>query len=67
MTEEEKQFYLDAAINAMQGLMENSTKLGVLVDLDLRLLAKRSFDTADHMLEEYRKRINIDKNVLETR
>ena len=54
MTEEE--FYQNAAINAMQGLMEIGGKLGFVMDTLPKFLAEQSFNIADKMLEEYKKR-----------
>ncbi len=54
MTEEE--FYQNAAIEAMQGLMEIGGKLGLVIDAFPDFLAKHSFDIADKMLEEYKKK-----------
>ena len=54
MTEEE--FYQSAAINAMQGLMEIGGKLGFVVDALPKFLAEQSFNIADEMLKEYKKR-----------
>lgn len=54
MTEEE--FYQSAAINAMQGLMEIGGKAGLLIEALPDFLVKHSFDIADKMLEEYKKR-----------
>lgn len=54
MTEEE--FYQNSAINAMQGLMEIGGKLGMVIDALPDFLVKHSFDIADKMLEEYKKR-----------
>lgn len=65
MTEEE--FYQSAAINAMQGLMEIGGKTGVVVELLPDFLVKHSFNIADRMLEEYRKRkVDRDFKTLET-
>ena len=56
MTEEE--FYQNAALEAMQGLMEIGWgKLGAVIDALPEFLAKHSFNIADKMLEEYKKRI----------
>lgn len=55
MTEEE--FYQNAALEAMQGLMEIGGKLGLLIDAFPDFLARHSFDIAEKMLEEYKKRI----------
>lgn len=54
MTEEE--FYQNAAIEAMQGLMEIGGKLGLLIDAFPDFLARHSFDIAEKMLEEYKRR-----------
>lgn len=55
MTEEE--FYQNAALQAMQGLMEVGVgKLGLLVDAFPDFLAEHSFRIADKMLEKYKER-----------
>lgn len=54
MTEEE--FYQNAALEAMQGLMEVGGKLGLVIDAFPDFLARHSFDIADKMLEEYKRR-----------
>jgi len=54
MTEEE--FYQNAAISAMQGLMEIGGKLGLVVDAFPEFLAEHSFKIADELLKEYKKR-----------
>ena len=54
MTEEE--FYQNAALGAMQGLMEVGGKLGLVIDAFPDFLAHHSFDIADRMLEEYKRR-----------
>ena len=55
MTEEE--FYQNAALEAMQGLMEVGGKLGLVIDAFPDFLAHHSFNIADKMLEEYKRRI----------
>lgn len=54
MTEEE--FYLNSAISAMQGLMEIGGKLGLAIDVFPEFLSRHSFNIADKMLEEYKRR-----------
>lgn len=54
MTEEE--FYQNAALEAMQGLMEVGGKLGLVIDAFPDFLAEQSFRIADRMLEEYKKK-----------
>jgi len=54
MTEEE--FYQNAAIEAMQGLMEIGGKAGLVVEAFPDFIAHHSFDIADKMLEEYKRR-----------
>lgn len=55
MTEEE--FYQNAALEAMQGLMEIGWgKLGLVIDAFPEFLAEHSFNIADKMLEEYKRR-----------
>lgn len=56
MTEEE--FYQNAALEAMQGLMEVGGKLGLVIDAFPEFLAEQSFKIAGRMLEEYRKHKN---------
>lgn len=48
-----KDFYQQCAIAAMQGIMENG-KVGLVADLTPTILAKKSFDIADAMLNEYK-------------
>lgn len=54
----EIRFWENAALNAMQGLMESQIKaesaIGVVAP---DILAKESFRIADAMLEEYRRRV----------
>lgn len=57
----EENFYTDAALKAMQVLLENSARVSNIDDLDLEFLAKKSFDIADSMLAEYRKRMQYGK------
>lgn len=59
MTEEE--FYQQCAIAAMQGLQESSTKISLLADIAPEKTAVISFNIADAMLKEYRKRKNHQK------
>lgn len=54
MTEEE--FYQNTVISSMQGLMEIGGKIGIAIELFPDFLVKHSFDIADKMLEEYKKR-----------
>lgn len=58
MSERESTFWENAALNAMQGLMESQIKaesaIGVVAP---DILARESFRIADAMLEEYRRRI----------
>jgi hypothetical protein len=54
MTDEE--FYQNAALEAMQGLMEIGGKLGLVIDAFPNFLAEHSFNIADKMLEEYKRR-----------
>lgn len=54
MTEEE--FYQNAALEAMQGLMEIGGKIGLVIDAFPDFLAHHSFDIAEKMLEEYKRR-----------
>lgn len=57
MSERELTFYENAALNAMQGLMESQIKaesaIGVVAP---DILARESFRIADAMLEEYWRR-----------
>lgn len=59
----DKQFYQNCAIAAMQGIQESNTKLGLAMDFLPEELAKKSFDIAEHMLEEYHRRM-ADKTYL---
>lgn len=54
MTEEE--FYQNAVLEAMQGLMEAGGKLSLAIDAFPDFLAEYSFKIADRMLNEYKKR-----------
>ena len=62
--EVEIRFWENAALNAMQGLMESQIKaesaIGVVAP---DILAKESFRIADAMLEEYRRRV-ADMNIV---
>ena len=53
----DKQFYQNCAIAAMQGIQESNSKVGLAMDFLPEELAKKSFDIAEHMLEEYHKRM----------
>lgn len=52
----EQDFYLQVAIAAMQGVQEAGHCLGVVSDFLPGTLAKKSFDIADEMLKEAKKR-----------
>jgi hypothetical protein len=58
MSERELAFWENAALNAMQGLMESQIKaesaIGVVAP---EILARESFRIADAMLKEYRRRV----------
>ena len=64
LTEEEKSFYEQAAIAAMQGIQETNSRLGLVADLVPRKLAEQSFSIADAMLEEHRKRFSMEDGKL---
>lgn len=53
----DKQFYQNCAIAAMQGIQESNSKFGLAMDFLPEELAKKSFDIAEHMLEEYHRRM----------
>lgn len=53
----DKQFYQNCAIAAMQGIQESNSKIGLAMDFLPEELAKKSFDIAEHMLEEYHRRM----------
>lgn len=57
----EEEFYQQCAIAAMQGLQESSTKISLLADIAPEKTAIISFNIADAMLKEYRKRKNHQK------
>lgn len=57
----EQEFYLTAALYAMQGMQEMGGNLGVIAELVPNEVAKRSFDFADAMLEEAKKRNFFEK------
>jgi len=51
----EKDFYLTAALYAMQGMQEMGGKLGEIAELLPKQVAEHSFKFADAMLEEAKK------------
>ena len=53
---DDKTFYQEAALSALQGIQEMGGKLGILAELLPDEVAKRAFDFADSMLREYKKR-----------
>ena len=53
----DKQFYQNCAIAAMQGIQEANSKVGLAMDFIPEELAKKSFDIAENMLEEYHRRM----------
>ena len=55
----EQEFYMNCAISAMQGIQESGNRvISDLSEVFIKETAKRAFDMADAMLEEYKKRIN---------
>ena len=58
----ELDFYMDAAIAAMQGIQESGWKVGLISDFLPHELAAKSFDIADAMLEELHKRLNENEH-----
>lgn len=48
-----KQVRIDAAISAMQGIME-SGRLGMLLEIDPKLIAEQAVRVADALVEELR-------------
>lgn len=62
LKDDEKAFYDNTAISAMQGIQESGLKLSVAVDLMPNELAKLAFNIADSMILERRKRIMNDNN-----
>lgn len=56
VTMKEKDFYLQTAIAAMQGIQEGGNYLGVVSDFIPSTLAKKAFNIADEMLKEAKKR-----------
>lgn len=48
-----KQVLIDAAISAMQGIME-SGRLGMLLEIDPKLIAEQAVRVADALVEELR-------------
>lgn len=56
-TKEERDFYLQCAIAAMQGLQESGKKISFVSDLFPKETAKMAFKIADTMLNEYRDRL----------
>jgi hypothetical protein len=57
----EQDFYLQCAIAAMQGIQEMGGTMGKVLELTPEIIAKHSFDIADVMLNELRKRKYFDK------
>lgn len=53
---DEKEFYINCAIMAMQSLLRNSNRFSSTKVFN-DILAKNSFDIADAMLEEYKNRV----------
>lgn len=51
-------FRMQAALYAMQGIQESNNYLGSIADFTPKLLAARSFEIADAMLEELKKRVH---------
>jgi len=62
LKDEERIFYDNAAISAMQGIQESGLKLSVAADLMPNELAKLAFNIANAMVIERRKRIMNDNN-----
>ena len=58
----ENDFYLSAALYAMQGMQEMGGNLGEIAELFPKEVAKRSFAFADAMVEEARKRKVFEKD-----
>ena len=58
----DEEFYDNAVLDAMQGLMEIGGKFGLLFDSFPSFLAKMSFKIADKMLEERIKRRKEKEN-----
>ncbi len=55
---EEREFYTTAALYAMQGIQESGYRIeGALATIMPNKLAMLSFEIADAMLSEYRKRM----------
>ena len=52
----EEEFWQNAALYAMQGIQETGHYVGLAADLAPQVLAEKSFNIADAMLEEMRKR-----------
>jgi len=64
ITKEEKEFYIQCAIAAMQGLQEAGKRISLVSDLFPKETAKMAFRMADAMLEEYRNQFsNKEKDV----
>ena len=56
--DDEIRFWENAALNAMQGLMESQIKAESAIGVAApEILARESFRIADAMLEEYRRRV----------
>lgn len=51
-----KQVRIDAAISAMQGIME-SGKLGMLLEIDPKLIAEQAVRVADALVEELKSKV----------
>lgn len=53
MSNEEKKFYIQCAISAMQGMQEGGSNISLISDLFPKETAKMAFKMADAMLDEY--------------
>lgn len=58
MSDHEKDFYLQCAIAAMQGMQETGKKISIMSDMFPNQTAKLAFRMADAMLDEYYNHIN---------
>ena len=56
-----RNFWLQAALYAMQGIQESGTHLGTIADFTPRILASRSFEIADAMVDVLKRRLKNEK------
>jgi hypothetical protein len=57
-----RKFWLQAALYAMQGIQESGSHIGTIADFTPKILAARSFEIADAMVDELKKRFNFEND-----